>query len=225
MAGEIYAVSHSITGEKLFAGQTVLTYDIEYPQFVTFSSIAPLRRINMEYKERAAMLAQYAQVSIYEQAVTDFQNRQEEGFPFFPYEMTRPFTMTYGQDCIISLYLDEYIYTGGAHGNTIRTGDTWEARTATKLPLCCLFRPGVDYQERILGVVIAEAQRRAQEDSGLFLGEPAELVVQNFNPANFYLTPAGIVIFYQQYDLGPYSAGIQTFLVPYGAVGARVPGC
>lgn len=225
MTGEIYAVSHSITGEKLFAGETMLNYEIEYPQFVTFSSITPLRRINMEYKERAIMLAQYAQVSLYAEAVADFQSRQREGFPFFPYEMVRSFTMTYGQNCIISLYLDEYIFAGGAHGNTLRTGDTWEARTATKLPLCCLFRPGVDYQARILAVVTAEAQRRAQEDPGLFLGDPAELVAENFDPANFYLTPSGIVIFYQQYTLGPYAVGIQTYLVPYGAVGAKVPGC
>ena len=225
MSGEIYAVSHSITGEKLFSGQTLLTYDIEYPQFVTFSSIGSLRRINMEYKEQAALLAQYAQVSLYAEALADFKSREQEGFPFFPYGLTRTFTVTYGQDCIISLYLDEYTFTGGAHGNTIRTSDTWEARTATRLPLASLFRPGVDYQERILAVVIAEAQRRAQEDPNQFFGDPAEVVVQSFDPANFYLTPAGIVIYYQQSEIGPYAVGIQTFLVPYGTVGAKIPGC
>lgn len=222
MAGEIYAVSHTITGEKGFRGQTMLTYTIEYPQFVTFSAMAGLRRINADYKQQAVQLSAYAQDRLYSEAVTDFISRQQEGFPFSPYELQRPFTQTYGQSYVLSLYLDEYVFTGGAHGNTLRTADTRDARTGEKIPLSALFRPGVDYEERILAVVIAEAERRAEAEPGTYDEDVAKLVVESFNPSSFYLTPAGIVIFYQQYEIAPYSTGIPTFLVPYGMVGAKV---
>ena len=37
----------------------------------------------------------------------------------------------------------------------------------------------------------------------------------SFSPDNFYLTPEGIVIYFQQYDLAPYSNGIIEFTIPY----------
>ncbi len=222
MTGDIYAVSHSIAGERQYLGQTVLTYKIAYPQFVTFSAMASLRRINAHYKQQARELAAYVQERLFLDAVGDCISRQDQAAPCLAYEFQRPFEMTYGERCAISLYMDEYTYTGGAHGNTLRQSDTWNARTAERMPLSALFRPGVNYQDRILAVVIPEAQRRAEENPTAFFPDVGSLVAQNFDEENFYLTPAGIVIYYQQYAIAPYSSGIQTFEVPYGLVGARV---
>ncbi len=224
MTGDIYAVNHSITGERMYRGQVVLTYAIQYPQFVTFSSMLGLRRINGYYKQQARELADLVQEQMYRTAVEDYVGRQEEGFPFSPYELDRPFTMTYGERNVVSLYLDDYRFTGGAHGNTLRTSNTWNALTGQKIPLSALFRPGVNYQERILEVILHEVQRRAEEEPGTYDENVEELVVESFQEKNFYLTPEGIVIYYQQYEIAPYSTGIPTFLIPYGLVGARIPG-
>lgn len=37
-----------------------------------------------------------------------------------------------------------------------------------------------------------------------------------FNDDNFFTTPAGVTVFYQQYDIAPYASGIVEFTVPYG---------
>ena len=42
-----------------------------------------------------------------------------------------------------------------------------------------------------------------------------ELLRSTFQAGNFYLTPEGIVIYYQQYDIAPYSSGITEFLLPF----------
>jgi hypothetical protein len=52
-----------------------------------------------------------------------------------------------------------------------------------------------------------------------------QLVSTNFKANNFYLSREGLVIYYQQYDIAPYAAGIPTFVIPYGPGGAKQPGC
>ena len=42
-----------------------------------------------------------------------------------------------------------------------------------------------------------------------------ELINKTFNPNSFYCTPEGISVYYQQYDIAPYSSGIREFLMPY----------
>ena len=40
-------------------------------------------------------------------------------------------------------------------------------------------------------------------------------VEQYFNPEHFYLKPAGLVVYFQQYEIAPYSSGIPEFTIPY----------
>ncbi|HWQ73960.1 MAG TPA: RsiV family protein, partial [Syntrophomonas sp.] len=42
-----------------------------------------------------------------------------------------------------------------------------------------------------------------------------ELVEQTFDVNNFYCTPQGVVVYFQQYDIAPYASGIREFLLPY----------
>lgn len=41
----------------------------------------------------------------------------ENGYPVMVYEVIAEFTVTYNQNCALSLYTDQYIFTGGAHGS------------------------------------------------------------------------------------------------------------
>jgi hypothetical protein len=50
------------------------------------------------------------------------------------------------------------------------------------------------------------------------------LIIKNFDKSSFYLSPEGITIYYQQYDIAPYSSGIAEFTIPYSIIGWR-PDC
>jgi hypothetical protein len=52
-----------------------------------------------------------------------------------------------------------------------------------------------------------------------------QLVNENLKVNNFYLTKEGVVIYFQQYDIAPYSSGLPTFVIPYGPGGAVTPRC
>lgn len=41
------------------------------------------------------------------------------------------------------------------------------------------------------------------------------LLYSAFHADSFFLTQDGVVIYYQQYDIAPYGAGIPEFLIPF----------
>jgi hypothetical protein len=110
--------------------------------------------------------------------------------------------------------LEEYSFTGGAHGGT--TLSTFAYHGAARLALSDLFVPGAPYLSR--------ASRYAQTvfrqkliDAGIFFEDmfapgvtPTE---ENF--AVFSLGKDGITFIFQQYQVAPYVAGNQTMTIPY----------
>jgi hypothetical protein len=53
------------------------------------------------------------------------------------------------------------------------------------------------------------------KNSDIFFPNYSALIRSTFDKNNFYLAPDGLIIFYQQYDIAPYSSGIREFLLPY----------
>jgi hypothetical protein len=53
----------------------------------------------------------------------------------------------------------------------------------------------------------------------------SQLVNETFKANNYYLTKDGVVIYFQQYDIAPYAAGLPTFLIPYSQAGPVPPKC
>lgn len=225
MAREVFAVNHTLRGGRSLASQDVITYVIQYPEFVSTASLPSLDRINAYYRDSALALARDFQTEYDSEALADFYRHQAEGTPFSAYTLNRPYVITYGQNCVVSLYLDANVYAGGAHGNTVRTSDTWNALTGARLPLSALFPLGFDYAELLKGLIDEEIARRNAAQPALYFDDFAQRVEDSFDESNFYLTPDALVLYFQQYDIAPYSTGIPTFSFPYALIGATVPGC
>lgn len=47
----------------------------------------------------------------------------------------------------------------------------------------------------------------------IYFDNTCNLVLDTFNPKSFYLLKDRVVIYFQQYDIAPYSSGIRTFEV------------
>ncbi len=63
----------------------------------------------------------YAEKDLFNMAKEQYDINFSNGFPIMVYELILDYTITYNKDAILSLYFDEYIFSGGAHGSTIRT--------------------------------------------------------------------------------------------------------
>jgi hypothetical protein len=106
---------------------------------------------------------------------------------------------------IISLIQRVYQYTGGAHGMTMQTGHTIDRTSGRQLTLANLFLTGANYAERLNRFVLEEGRAR-------------KLPMWDFKGIGektaFYLSDTGVVLFFQQYEIAPYSAGIVQMQIP-----------
>ena len=62
-------------------------------------------------------------------------------------------------------------------------------------------------QKTIEGQIIEQLKTSPQS----YFDDYAKLVAKTLNLNSFYLTPDGVVLYFQQYDIAPYAAGFPEF--------------
>jgi|LSQX01.3.fsa_nt_gb hypothetical protein len=200
-----------IKDEMKYNEVTVLTYEIQYPVFTSNNYKKSLVIVNEYYKNRALAYQKYCRTKLYQMAVEQYLEDIENGYPVRVFGAYDVYEITYNKVCILSLYFDRYEYTGGAHGNTIRTSQTWNLDKGQMIKLSEIFECLFDYKNYIINEVI----KQIEKNPDLYFDNYEELVKQTFDPNSFYCTPKGVVVYFQQYDIAPYASGIREFLLPY----------
>jgi peptidoglycan-N-acetylmuramic acid deacetylase PdaC-like protein/uncharacterized protein DUF3298 len=204
------------------------TFKYDYIEMLKLTIKYPV--ISMEYNPRSEWIInnqiaisvreyiRYAEY-LYQQAINYYKNSQVNDFPFHPYEAYMEYTVTYNENCFLSVYFEKYEFTGGAHGSTVRSSETWELCSGMQLPLYSFFKPEINYRNLLIEEITKQAEYNIKQNSNIYFTEYKSLILKNFNENNFYLTTQGIVIYYEQYDIAPYAAGIVEFLIPYATIG------
>jgi hypothetical protein len=129
--------------------------------------------------------------------------------PYHSYELVSRFYQYYLSNDVLSLYVDYYSYTGGAHGMTERIAYNFDLKNGEELGLSDLFAPESDYQEMINEIVQAEIDRNPQI---YFEGEWGFKGIKE--DQGFYLENGNLIVYFLQYEIAPYAAGIRTFAIP-----------
>jgi len=199
-----------LKNELTYKGNVIVTYEIEYPQIS--SNYYDTNYFNFLNLKKALSLEKYAKGTLFSDSKIQFDYNVANGYPTMVYELVFHFTITYNQAPIISLYQDEYTFTGGAHGSTIRTSQNWNLEYNEPLSLNDVYSNRPDY----LLFILREINRQIPEKGAdLFFDNYCSLVLETFKPNQFYLTPNSVVVYFQQYDIAPYSSGIPTFEISY----------
>lgn len=200
--------------EYRYGGETVLTAGFESYIVETEKTRAEEEinnRINTQLREFMRK-----NTRLFAQAAQSLRDAQKNGFPFRQYETLLKYTPTYNSAELLSMYRDYYEYTGGAHGNTVRKSDTWSLMSGKVLPLSAFFPKNSDYKAIVLEEILRQAKENYARDPIYFENYP-ELILKTFDPESFYLTEKGIAVYFQQYDIAPYAAGIQVFIIPFSS--------
>ncbi|RBP70118.1 uncharacterized protein DUF3298 [Alkalibaculum bacchi] len=197
----------------------ILTLNIKYPIVNVYNSPRAEEMINNQISMQVNEYIKYATNTLYNQAMNTYIDSLKNNFPFHGYEAYMEYTITYNGNCFLSLYVDKYEFTGGAHGNTIRTSNTWELCTGESIYLYCFFEPHTDYTHMIIQEIITQTGENLKENPGIYFDDYKDLIIKNFNPYSFYMSSNEITIYYQQYDIAPYSTGIVEFTIPYVKIG------
>ncbi len=206
---------HEIKEEMFYKKQRVLQYTIQYPEVASSVFSTAAANINRYYRGKTELFRQRLRHSLYYQAIREFDNAQENGYPFRTFEAYLGSTLTFNQDCALSLYFDAYQFTGGAHGNTTRTSDTWDLPSGRRVTMARFFPAYAMYKAYAISNVNAQITQQMQSGDGMFFEDYEISTARYFNANNFFLRPEGLVVYYQQYQIAPYASGIPEFLLPY----------
>ena len=197
-----------IENELKYDNTTILTYKIKYPQIIS-SRYKLGKDIFNRYNERIVQdLKQYIEGELYLQAKEVYEYNKKHGYPVMVFEVILETKITYNQDKILSLYQDQYTFTGGAHGSTVRTSQNWNLAVARQIGLYMLYS-----NPYFLLHILRKINLQIANEKENYFDNYCELVLETFNPNQYYITKEGIKIFFEQYDIAPYSTGIPVFLV------------
>ena len=204
-----------IKREFTYENTVMLTLLITYPQIKLTNNFRAQNRINADIRSNVFGFFGYVASTLYFQAIREYKNAIENNFPFRTFDAVLNYDVTFNEDCYLSTYMDRYEFTGGAHGNTIRSSNTWSLKTGQKIPLPHFFKQDKNYEKLLLEQILKQAGMNMQQTPGIYFEDYRSLIVKYFNPQSYYLTLSGIAIYYQQYEIAPYSTGIVVFTIPY----------
>lgn len=205
------SVSKMLIREKLkYNGETLLTYQIEYPNFRSNWYPLCLLKVNKFYQEKALAFQKYCKTELFRMAIIQYHESIKNNYPIRAFDAVLSYEVKYLHSCIISIYFDQYEYTGGAHGNTIRESQTWNLQNCDLIKLRQLIRLP-EYR----AYIFLHVESQIKMNSDLYFENYRKLIDNAFKEDSFFCIPEGIVVYFQQYDIAPYSSGIREFLLPY----------
>lgn len=209
---EIKKISHNL----MYDNTVILKYTIEYPQIINSQYILGQRNFNTYNLKIVNDLKEYIFTELYSSAKDVYKYNKENGYPIMVFEVYVSCNITENYNNTVSLYTDKYIFEGGAHGTTIRTSQNWDLAVGMQFDLSHLFPNNQYYIINILKEINKQIKERIEKGGkNIYFQDYCQLVLENFNLKNFYMYPNYFEVFFQQYDIAPYSTGIPTFKIKY----------
>ena len=181
-----------------------LKEDLIIPQFEDGNNKDKVDKINKKINDDII-----PKVKEGESAAKDYYGGINTEAPEFPFEIHSRYTVTLNNNSIISLYNDYYEFLGGAHGATTRTSYTVDKKLEQLIELKDLFKEGFDYKT----VINNEIKKQIAKDQDKFF-ESADKFKGIADNQNFYIKGSNLIIYYQEYEIAPYVAGIPEFTIP-----------
>ncbi len=220
---QIIAVEKLLQQDMYYKNKIIMKYTIKYPELSSDSCQGLLNKLNSLYRIKALMYERSNIMNLYQMAIVEFEYAAENKVPFHPFEANADFVITYNQNLTLSLYFDQYEYAGGAHGLIYRCSDTWDVKKGKKIELNELLPARKYFKEYMIQNILQYMDYAAIQEEYPYFNDYYNLVRKYFKKNQFYLTIDGIIQYYQQYEIAPYSFGIPTFLVLFSSEGAVEP--
>lgn len=185
-----------------------LKIDLQYPLIQGLADPPVQDQLNQLFESLAAQAKKTGEQNAADLAPVLIQFPEMQG-PSARVQTWFDYRIKYNQNDLLSLVFLEYQFAGGAHGSTIQSGYTFDLNTGKQQSLADQFLPNVDYISVISKEVKRQIEARGLTDA---LFEPFTKIRPD---QGYYLTDQGLVVFFQQYEIMPYAAGIQEFTIDY----------
>lgn len=198
-----------IISTKNFSNNTIdstVLINIDYPQIENPENDTVITKINKFLEEEFKQ-----SISWYEETIIDTSYLQEFAKEY-PYSFETGFQVEFNSKSFLSLTLNHYQFTGGAHGNYFAVGYNINMEDGTILTLNDILTDGsldlltYECEENILDTYEANSLMEA----GLFENE-----IKLTSDQDFYVIPGAIVLQFDPYEIGPYAMGEINAEIPF----------
>lgn len=202
-------------------GIPVLTASLCLPKPVPVTgSIA--RRIDRYYRLYCRSYLRYCEHWLFPKAAEDYRCALQGSAPLPQYTATLTYHVTCNENGFFSLYTDARECCGG-RTELLRRGDTWDLLSGYPASLSAFFSRPASCKKKLFVCAAAEITRQQSAGLSLYHEGWRQELRHHFSSENFYLTPQGLVFFYQMYAIAPAAEGIPVFCLPFGEGGCRLP--
>lgn len=184
-----------------------IKFDLKYPE-IKVSNEHVQNKINVLLKQGIYDFKKYLE-DIYNEAISMYSEEIVKNSKSFNYEGTSNFEYEVVNG-VLSIRMVFTQFTGGAHPMTYMKSYNFDLKSGNILKLEEIFN---DNGKRVYKEIIDN------EIKDKINGNPDNYFIDEFKGVNentqYYLTKDGVVVFFQLYELAPYSAGIPEFKIPY----------
>lgn len=198
-------------------GTVYLIKTYTYPTVTIEGNDAAAGKINADIRSRIDPFLSNTEAEGW--AKEDYEYRLEESpdEPFIAYSEDLSFKTERADSNVISFTLNNYAYTGGAHGNSDIRGINYNPRTGELIAFSDLSEDPAAFHEDTLAYNQALAKTEAYQQR-MFSSESitdGSLESTLYADGAWYLSTSGLVFLSPPYALGPYAAGTIEFIIPY----------
>lgn len=137
----------------------------------------------------------------------------KDNITFHQFELITKYELTYNKNNILSIPVIYYQYTGGAHGLATKIPYNIDLNTGEQIKLNQLFKEGLDYTIKINKYIKEEITKHPEQYFNN--GEDFKGIKEK---QDFYIANDGIVVYFQVYEIAPYSSGIREFKIPFSLI-------
>ncbi|OED35195.1 hypothetical protein AB832_06390 [Flavobacteriaceae bacterium (ex Bugula neritina AB1)] len=171
------------------------------------------KRVNQEIEKAACIILNMennAPAKTIDAAIRRFnlsyqQTKKEFPDEITPYEISINCHLSFQNQEILSVLIESYIYTGGAHGNGNSTYLTIHAKTGKLIKPMSLFKnynEFLNYSEKVFRQKHTIGDHKSINSTGFFFEND-----QFTLPANIGFTDRNVILFYNQYEISSYAEG------------------
>ncbi len=191
------------------SSSTQMELDLQIPVITGLRDRTLQEQINKEIMDKALQTKAELEQSYAELA----EYAQTSGFPMHTFQLFVRYE-TYICGNIVSLAVETYQYSGGAHGGTKVVFYNLDTKNNKQLALSGLFQDDLDYLSIINQEITKQiaAQIESGKDICYFEGEGGFRSIDANHP--FYLKDEALILHFGQYEIAPYAAGMPEFIIP-----------
>ncbi|MFJ8456794.1 MULTISPECIES: DUF3298 and DUF4163 domain-containing protein [Bacillus cereus group] len=183
-----------------------IEYQINRPSFHNFSDSQFQNKLNSYYKNSTDKFKS----KLEKEAKKYYKETEGSSTPFHPYVANVDYKVALNKPPFLSLYVNYYQYTGGAHGLYTWKANTFDLNEKKLLHLDDLFQQEDKYKE----IIRTEIVRQIKQNESIYFPDAAEKVM-SAKKFHYFLEPDNLVIYFPLYEIAPYSSGIPQFRIPY----------